>query len=388
MRTLLILRGAHGSGKSYWVQRHQLSPYTLDIDALRALYGAPIYSENGFTPNKKNEKVIRQLLLDSLAYRMKEGDLTVIDGTHARAKDFKAYKELATKNRYQVYCVDFSEVPLKELLRNNCQQSDWKRLPEKAIEESAERIQLGHPPEWVRSVTPEEAEKLLTEAPTDFSQYRRIHHIGDIHGCFEPLQHLFREGVHQDDLYLFLGDYIDRGPQNAEVLTFLFDLMQRPNVLFLEGNHEAHLRNWAANHPANSKEFEQRTKRELEGKSISRKQTKRFCQQLLDCVLYTFEGKTVLATHGGLTHIPERLPLLSSQQLIRGIGEYTTDIDAVFDQNSKFDHYQVHGHRNLYRLPPQASERSFNLEGQVEEGGALRIVTLSKKGFSTKEIKK
>ena len=37
MRTLLILRGAPGAGKSTWVKEHHLEQYTLCPDDLRVL---------------------------------------------------------------------------------------------------------------------------------------------------------------------------------------------------------------------------------------------------------------------------------------------------------------------------------------------------------------
>ena len=41
------------------------------------------------------------------------------------------------------------------------------------------------------------------------------------------------------DLLVFLGDYIDRGPDSREVMDTLLDLKQRlDNVVFLMGNHE------------------------------------------------------------------------------------------------------------------------------------------------------
>ena len=49
--------------------------------------------------------------------------------------------------------------------------------------------------------------------------------IGDIHGCLEKLESLlaacdaFRGG--RDAKFIFIGDYIDRGPQSKDVLDFL-----------------------------------------------------------------------------------------------------------------------------------------------------------------------
>jgi len=71
---------------------------------------------------------------------------------------------------------------------------------------------------------------------------RRFFVVGDIHGCYLKLRRLldqldWRPGG--DDLLIFLGDYIDRGPQSYEVVDTLADLSSRAaNVVTLLGNHE------------------------------------------------------------------------------------------------------------------------------------------------------
>lgn len=68
----------------------------------------------------------------------------------------------------------------------------------------------------------------------------RILAFGDIHGCLEQLQSLLQQvkPTHQDKL-IFLGDYVDRGPDSAGVLDYLIDFSQTyPETIFLRGNHE------------------------------------------------------------------------------------------------------------------------------------------------------
>lgn len=64
--------------------------------------------------------------------------------------------------------------------------------------------------------------------------------IGDIHGCLTPLEHLWEVIAPQpDDRIIFVGDYIDRGPESKGVVDFLIGLQQEGlNVTFLSGNHE------------------------------------------------------------------------------------------------------------------------------------------------------
>ena len=64
--------------------------------------------------------------------------------------------------------------------------------------------------------------------------------IGDIHGCADELRILVDKlPLDKDPLLVFLGDYVDRGPDSREVVDFIIDLRRRHRVVALMGNHEA-----------------------------------------------------------------------------------------------------------------------------------------------------
>lgn len=70
--------------------------------------------------------------------------------------------------------------------------------------------------------------------------------IGDIHGALHKLRQLLARcedhAGGRPRRYVFLGDYIDRGPDSAGVLRVLRDMAARlPDVVALMGNHEAML---------------------------------------------------------------------------------------------------------------------------------------------------
>lgn len=73
----------------------------------------------------------------------------------------------------------------------------------------------------------------------------RIYAIGDVHGCFEQMADML--GRIEEDLakrppedwrIIFLGDYVDRGPDSAACLGLLQELMSDERVHGLFGNHE------------------------------------------------------------------------------------------------------------------------------------------------------
>jgi serine/threonine protein phosphatase 1 len=63
--------------------------------------------------------------------------------------------------------------------------------------------------------------------------------IGDIHGCYQSLVNLLGLIGDTDDTIIFLGDYIDRGPDSKKVVDLLVQLKKdRPRIITLLGNHE------------------------------------------------------------------------------------------------------------------------------------------------------
>ena len=76
----------------------------------------------------------------------------------------------------------------------------------------------------------------------------RIYAISDIHGCADLLQQMFT--VIDRDLttlgstraiHVFLGDYIDRGPNSSQTIDLLIERGLKHESVFLKGNHEAFL---------------------------------------------------------------------------------------------------------------------------------------------------
>ncbi len=63
--------------------------------------------------------------------------------------------------------------------------------------------------------------------------------IGDIHGCSKALRTLIELiDPEPDDELVFLGDYVDRGPDSRDVIDQVIELEQRCHVVALRGNHE------------------------------------------------------------------------------------------------------------------------------------------------------
>lgn len=72
-----------------------------------------------------------------------------------------------------------------------------------------------------------------------------IYAIGDIHGYFNKLEAILEKlPLTKDDKLIFLGDYVDRGPQSKEVIELLLQLRHNVDCVFLMGNHEHMLKDY------------------------------------------------------------------------------------------------------------------------------------------------
>jgi serine/threonine protein phosphatase 1 len=73
----------------------------------------------------------------------------------------------------------------------------------------------------------------------------RVYAIGDIHGCLDLLNELLARidadiALHPmaRPVYVFLGDYIDRGPSSRQTIDRLIEHGEMSESIFLKGNHE------------------------------------------------------------------------------------------------------------------------------------------------------
>jgi serine/threonine protein phosphatase 1 len=94
--------------------------------------------------------------------------------------------------------------------------------------------------------------KLLTLTPPverpHLPDGRRIYAVGDIHGCADLLSRILdridrdlETRPTPDAVQVFLGDYVDRGPDSRQVIDLLIARQRQNNVVLLKGNHEDYI---------------------------------------------------------------------------------------------------------------------------------------------------
>ena len=471
MRTLLLLRGAPGAGKSTWIERNNLQNYTLEADKFRQLTSNPILGLDGqLQITQDNDKLAWELLFQALESRMHRGDFTIIDATHSSEAMFNKYKGLVEKYRYKVYYKNF-DISLKELEHRNNIRPEHKRIPIEHVERMKALIDNTKPSSFASKI--ENISEIINYWTDDLTNnYEHVKIIGDIQGCYTVLKEAIGSDLDPKTKYIFAGDLLDRGIENKEVLDFMLSIYTKPNVVFIEGNHDTHLRNWAmdswdlkkSGDPKIPREFQFKTlpqllcqkpksdfkintyttkewstyytvndqkttipvwithdidghetiidephlkykdgtlwlkpdktsKTEIDtGIEINqinsetlKSKVRQFVRRFRLAYAFEFHGQKYFVNHGGISALPN-MTTISGNQLIRGVGDYEYQIDKAWEQNylngKTQEFIQVHGHRHT-----DSTEHSICLEDDVEYGGNLVILDITKDGHKVNKFK-
>ena len=192
MKTLLLLRGAPGCGKSTFIEQNGLKPYALSADDLRLLVRSPSQAVDGTDEIVfENEADVWNLLYKMLEIRMQSGEFTVIDATNSKTSEMNKYKEMCDMYRYRMFCIDFTDLPIEECKRRNASRPKIKQVPEDAINKMYARFRTQKIPSGIKVLKPDQLDSVWMHK-FDMSKYEKIVHIGDDHGCMAPLSRYIR----------------------------------------------------------------------------------------------------------------------------------------------------------------------------------------------------
>lgn len=395
MRDLIIMRGCPGSGKSTAIKEAGLENYALSPDKIRLMLRAPEVTENfTYSISQQDNSLVFELLDTMLVNRMKTGSPTIIDATHCSSgkfhtKQINRYRELAKEYKYRLFYWEPERENVQVYIDRNKYRDELNQVPEQVIRKMYTAWEHnGLPKDFVKLNTLSFRDDFVNIYKDMSDIYDQVIVVGDIHGCNTVLQQL----INQDDelsikdeknLYIFVGDYFDRGIENLEVLDTLFEITEQKNVVLLEGNHEAHWVDWAHDRDTERTDngmirFKETTLKQWQSKYTSDKDLKKklrvLYRKMLPAYFFKFLGKTYLVTHAGLACLPKHH--MATWQYISGHGGYDFDVTSAYESRATVysRHYpiQIFGHRSA-----KVSEHSKALEGQVEFGGFLKYLVLN-----------
>lgn len=258
-RSLVVLVGASGSGKSTFARTH-FGPYeTLSSDVFR-----------GLVAGDEADQSATSAAFDALQYvagkRLTAGLLTVVDATSVQPESRRRLVELAKAHDLLPVAIVF-DLPEATCLARNAERTD-RLIPPGVVKRQSDQLRRGlrhlgkegfrkvHLLRSVDEVAAVEIERtrLLNDRSDETGPFDAI---GDVHGCFGELQSLLGrlgydivrddEGRAVDATHpqgrrvIFLGDLVDRGPDVVGVLRLAMGMVASGSALAVPGNHEAKL---------------------------------------------------------------------------------------------------------------------------------------------------
>lgn len=396
MKELILVRGLPCSGKSSIIEDNNLEDFAISKDKVRLLLASTIKdADNNISIAPVNEKTVHDIMLQILETRMKAGIFTIIEGIFEKLSSYADYMNLAKKYGYTVYEYDCN-VPISTLLARQEKRTD-KFIPADVIVKKylAYPEKLNDPN--ITNINDYDCKNAYTFNTCGLSEFVKTHCpilkgytgvivVGDIHSCANVLQRFLDNNFREDYLFVFLGDYFDRGLEPVRTWHILKELSTKPNVVMLMGNHEKHLLHYINDEPISST-IAQKTYDELEKAGITKDKLRNFYTNLREYYMFRIFNKCYLCTHAGVEHFTHKIKLLSNDALTRNNGNRDMDIDAVYSQNAslgkctyiddgynRYDVIQIHGH---VKTPTgNTTPYSYNLEESVEFGGRLMFARI------------
>ena len=256
--TLVVLIGPSGSGKSTFAQQHFKPTEVVSSDACRAMVADDEADQAATT-------AAFAVLHCILEQRLRAGRTTVVDATNVQAKARRPLLELAVRYHRPSMAVLF-ELPPQVCKERNRQRKDRvigdfvvdRQCAQAPISEGV----LSH--EGFDSViilhSVEEADAFgapsLPSPPSPSLACDRTGSfdvIGDLHGCCDELLSLLKiMGYKVEDpnalipritapegrTAVFVGDFVDRGPDNVRTLLIVMAMVRSGAALAVPGNHD------------------------------------------------------------------------------------------------------------------------------------------------------
>jgi predicted kinase len=419
MKKIVIVRGQPGSGKSHLLNEVGLGGYSLSLDTMRQAFSSLTMAPSGeLIMSHENSKYVMDVVMKSFDVRTNTGETMAYDATSPKPVDAMRMAEYAARSGYEAMYVDFFGVPLEVSRERLLSRPIHLKVPDRALERihgMAERLPDGENVVYVRDgesyVEAVKAVRAFLAAEIqvrDLSSYDRIVHVGDLQGTVGPLMDPRAPTANGIDVpgtfFVFHGDLLDRGEENAEVIRWWQrNVMGRSNYVHIAGNHEDHIEIQGAGGTSGSREFANRTLPALRADGITDAELKAIGDGTVPVLQYFWRGKAVLCSHAGYTRWPQRIDLLSQSQIRKGNAHHQTpihemwnawaaeaeergitidDVDACWTDAHLpvTELWQAFGHRNT-AMSPIVSGRCLVLEGQVEFGGHMRFAVLSQDGW-------
>ena len=308
---LVAMIGATSSGKTSFAQKHFKPTEVLSSDFFR-----------GMVSDDENDQGASNDAFDLLHYaankRLSNMKLTVIDATNLQQYGRKNILDMAREQNVHSVAIVLN-LPEKLLQERNKARPD-RGYPERVIRKHVVDLKRsigGLKREGFRFVYVinsleqlENTEIVRTKLWNDKKdEHGPFDIIGDIHGCCDELEELLAKlgykktesgYAHPDGRkVIFLGDFCDRGPRNADVLKLTMEMVKSGNALAVPGNHDMKLLKYLKGKNVQMTHGIDLTIAEMEAQGEDfKKETAEFLDSLISH--YVFDNGNLVTAHAGL----------------------------------------------------------------------------------------
>lgn len=216
--------------------------------------------------------------------------------------------------------------------------------------------------------------------------------FGDIHGCPEAAKKAIEIAESKNTQAIFLGDYIDRGPDSVETLFELIKAKRRnPSWIFIKGNHEKMLSEIIKNNSllyknsrlSNGENFSYyETSKTFESIKVSSHVTVNEIEQFLDELCPFYEDPSYIYVHSALNN--NAIPIIFKD-------EETLLWNYDYQPEWTMKHF-VHGHDRVNQILYHG--KGININTNCGFGGfltgivvdflrcdVLEVINISEEGF-------
>ena len=416
MRTMFILRGAPGAGKSTLIRRHRLGDLAIGLDDFRRLYSTPFTDLDGeptLSMAFGAERQVVSAFKAAVAARIRQGGTILLDCTNPARKSYREFASLARRCGYRVYVVDVQgDLDDAELIeRNETRRGTLGYVGPEVVADIAARVRAGAASVVEPVVGLEDVRRLNTIAETDAAGYERLVIIGDVQSCAGALAKAKEHfgGWDPAALFVLVGDLFDRGPDAAGVMDLIVEDGRVPdNIVLVEGNHDEHLRMICSDVRGGSWPDTRESRRQILASGRRDGDIEALLARMVPMAGLRFAGEHILVTHAGLdpatidrivtegedgllawdlTEVPMLQLLLGSSArstTFQGRSGYERAVEARLSHPRIV---QVHGHRNGTRSeepgPALAAPNVYTLEHRVEHDGHLAVLQIDADGTRT-----
>jgi serine/threonine protein phosphatase 1 len=221
----------------------------------------------------------------------------------------------------------------------------------------------------------------------------RVLVIGDIHGGFKGLkQAMKRAQVRVEDQLIFLGDYVDGWSDTPELMSYLIQMKEEYDCIFIRGNHDDLVLNWFRTGESNPKWLQHGGESTIKAYSNINSSTKELHRQFLENLTnYYIDHKNRLFLHAGFSNLhgpaSEFYPNMvywdrSLWEMVKALDKTLTPEDEFYPERLKLFKEIYIGHTPTTRIgktEPVNLANVWNIDTGAAFKGPISIMDINTK---------